>query len=324
MDSDPDSFDEMTLDQVRFPGRDTFEVFQETIAEFPVRCSFEYTGEDPFYTQWVATQSAGAAAVRWSCAAHTTRRTEHDIANSAPAGYAALYALSGGARIVQDGREIVINPGSAAIYDLDRPLEVDMLQASSRDFMMFTIPRSIAQATAPSEPYKNPLKLLTGRTPLFQCIDYMSRVLATRSVEEREYVFNACASLFTAELLSAQRDDATHARGSVAARDLFDQILYSIDLEIGNPELTPQWLADRFGVSPRYIHKLFAAQGLTCQTYITHARLRYARHDLINSPMKIRIATLAYRWGFSDPSSFGRAFRNLFGHSPGVYKNRKR
>jgi AraC-like DNA-binding protein len=40
--------------------------------------------------------------------------------------------------------------------------------------------------------------------------------------------------------------------------------------------------------------------------------------------MKIRIATLAYRWGFSDPSSFGRAFRNLFGHSPGVYKNRKR
>ncbi len=106
MDSDPPAFDEMILDQVRFPGRNIFELFQETIASLPVRCSFEYSGKDPFHTQWVATQSAGAVAIRWSCAAHTTKRTESDIANSPPSGYAALYALSGGARIIQDGRRL--------------------------------------------------------------------------------------------------------------------------------------------------------------------------------------------------------------------------
>ena len=323
MDSDLDVFDSVILDQTRYPGQNTFDLFQEISASFPVRCNFEYAGDDPFHTQWIATQGADAAAIRWSCAAHTTRRTESDIAGSPPSGYAVLYAISGGARILQNGQELFLEPGSAALYDLDRPLQVDMVEGSTRDLMLLTVPHAVAAAEEPSEHYERPFQLITRRTPLFQCVDYLSGVLAARSAAERDQVLTACASLVTAEILVAQRDDATSARSSGAARDLFDEICYSIDLEIGNPALSPQWLAQRFGVSPRYIHKLFASHGMTCQTYITQARLTYARHDLANSPMNLRIATLAYRWGFSDPSAFGRSFRRYFGHSPGSYRKRR-
>lgn len=117
---------------------------------------------------------------------------------------------------------------------------------------------------------------------------------------------------------------ASAATRSGPAKDLFKKLLLRIELEIGNPQLSPQWLAGQFGVSARYIHKLFAIENMSCQAYIIGQRLEYARRDLVSAPTQIGIATLAYRWCFSDPSSFSRAFRKRFGCTPGGYRAKRR
>jgi hypothetical protein len=103
--------------------------------------TLEYKGDQSFHTRWISTQLAGGSAIRWSCAAHTTRRTENDIADSTPSGYAVLYAVAGGIAFKQGRNEITVAPGNAVLYDLDQPLQIDMLTAPQRDFLLITLPR---------------------------------------------------------------------------------------------------------------------------------------------------------------------------------------
>jgi AraC-like DNA-binding protein len=94
------------------------------------------------------------------------------------------------------------------------------------------------------------------------------------------------------------------------------RILTQIERDLKDPLLSPASLAGKLGISVRYVHKLFAMEGRTCLSHISERRLLRARSDLLSADNKLRISTLGYHWGFSDPSSFGRAFRKRFGCSP--------
>jgi AraC-like DNA-binding protein len=308
------------LDAERYPGQNTFDLFLELIAGFPLRSSFEYRDDAPFHSRWTSAQVGDGSAIRWSCAAHTTIRTDNDIADSSATGYGILYALSGGAQVIQNGEVLEANAGTAVIYDADAPAKVNMSETGSREYFFITFPRHLIHASAANDTFTSPARTLTMRSPLLHGLDYLAGVLARQSGEELERVYNACLHLFTADFLMAQRDDASSSRDECAAAYLLARMRVEIDREAGNTALSPEWLAERFGISVRHVHKVFASQGLTCQSYITDLRLNYARKDLCASSVKLRIATLAYRWGFNDPSSFGRAFRNRFGCSPGEFQ----
>jgi AraC-like DNA-binding protein len=310
-------FQEMAVSPATFKNQRTFDKFLELIGEFPARCTYEYKGDKSFHTRWIATQVAGGSATRWSCAAHTTRRTENDIADSAPSGYGLLYAMAGGVAFKQGRNEITVAPGNAVLYDLDQPLQIDMLTAPQRDFLLITLPRENIMDPV-SNGVSSRARLVTNRTPLLQCVDHLATALAKRNGRDFSHVFNACEKLVMVEFLAS--DECFSSRSN----DLMETIRSLIEIEIGDPELSPQWLANRLGVSVRYIHKLFASRGLTCQGYITSERLSYARQDLMCATNKIRIASLAPRWGFSDSASFGRAFKNRFGEPPGKYREKRR
>ncbi len=312
-------FDEMAVGPATAKGN-TFDAFQELIADFPVRCSFEYNGDAPFHTQWISTQVASGSAIRWSCEAHTTRRTERDIADSIPAGFGILYAISGGAQITYKREETIVAPGNAVLYDLDQPVQIDMLKASERDFLLITVPHNILPEPLSSGGAGLSPRLLSSQMPLIQCVDHLASLIAEKNAYDFPHVFRACERLITAELLAGEHARLDATQHSSVANDLLERIRGVIEMEIGNPDLSPQWLADKFGISVRYIHKLFASKGLTCQGYITNERLSHARQDLSASANSIRISALAYRWGFTDSSSFGRAFKNRFGLTPGQYR----
>ncbi len=75
--------------------------------------------------------------------------------------------------------------------------------------------------------------------------------------------------------------------------------------------------ARRQGVSPRYIQQLFAGVGTSFSEVLREGRLDLAFRLLDESAPNVRgISDIAFATGFSDLSTFNRAFRRRFGMTP--------
>jgi AraC-like DNA-binding protein len=109
----------------------------------------------------------------------------------------------------------------------------------------------------------------------------------------------------------------SEAMGAGAMSPHLHRICQTIETLLPDPELSLRRLADRSGVSPRYIQKLFAAAQDTFGHYLRSRRLERCRMDL-GSPMctRLSISEICFRWGFNDSAHFSRAFRNQYGLSP--------
>ena len=92
-----------------------------------------------------------------------------------------------------------------------------------------------------------------------------------------------------------------------------------IEQRLGDPEFNSRAIAERLGVSLRYVQMLFAPLGITPSAYILNRRLQLAafKFRANGSP---RVSDIAFAVGFTDPSYFCRAFREHYGRTPREYR----
>lgn len=92
-----------------------------------------------------------------------------------------------------------------------------------------------------------------------------------------------------------------------------------IEAEAHRP-LTVSALAARSYVSVRSLQQGFRAHvGTTPMTYLRDVRLRRARHDLLESDPSIDgVASVAFRWGFTNLGRFAAAYAVRYGENPAV------
>jgi AraC-like DNA-binding protein len=118
--------------------------------------------------------------------------------------------------------------------------------------------------------------------------------------------------------IGATREGAELAsgRGMRAARlsAIKGDILANLE---SNDDLSVEAVAGRQGITPRYVHMLFEAEGTTFSQFVLGRRLMLARRLLADPRQDHRtIAAIAYEAGFGDLSYFNRAFRRRFGITP--------
>ena len=107
--------------------------------------------------------------------------------------------------------------------------------------------------------------------------------------------------------------------------DLLSRILAYVEDNLDDPALTPSRIAGRFGITPRYLHMLYAATGGTLSAHIRSRRLAAIRRDLADPRQAGRsITEIALSWGFSDSAHASRAFSAAFGQSPSLYRTSQR
>jgi AraC-like DNA-binding protein len=76
-------------------------------------------------------------------------------------------------------------------------------------------------------------------------------------------------------------------------------------------------VAQRQGVTPRYIQRLFENNGTTFSEFVRERRLELAFRLLQERALAAStITVIAYDAGFTEISSFNRAFRKRFGATP--------
>ncbi len=87
-------------------------------------------------------------------------------------------------------------------------------------------------------------------------------------------------------------------------------------------DLSLQYLADKFYVSPYYLSRSFKeVTGFTFVEYLNSVRVKEAKKLLEESNLKVHL--IASKVGYGSITHFGRVFKELTGHTPMFYRKRK-
>lgn len=134
-----------------------------------------------------------------------------------------------------------------------------------------------------------------------------------RGPQLRQLLLHAVKESFAAE---APKDVVAP---SERAGGRFEMARLLIDRHLTEDRLTPQWLAQRLGISLRTVQEDFNSLGATVTSYIRDRRLQLARERLAaprRGKARFSIAEVAFSSGFNDISYFNRCFRKAFDCSP--------
>jgi AraC-like DNA-binding protein len=118
-------------------------------------------------------------------------------------------------------------------------------------------------------------------------------------------------------VIGANRDGEELARGRGLRAARLAAIKADIGRSLGRSDLSINAFAQRHGVTPRYIQKLFESDDMTFTEYVIERRLFEARR-LLTDPefLDHGIGDIDIKAGFGDLSYFTRSFRRRFGTTP--------
>jgi len=298
--------------------REAFSLFREGICSNFMPWSPEFKSDQGFEARIEGRAFEKGSAARVVMTPLVASRNKQNVAASPLDGIYGNFVLSGEVLVEQAGRVTIARRGDLVLYHTGLPVMLTERGGQHYEDLAFLFPRRSFSFSDEQAGLFRSTVLSQNRMmgPLASCLTYLAGNLATDPEEGLNAVFDACVSLLpvAAGCFKRPQNDESF---SVPAKYLLREIMEFINRDISNVDLSPGRAAEHYGISARYVHKLFAASGSTFGSYVVAKRLEHIRSDLLSPLCRNQpISTLAYRWGFNGISSFNRAFKNRFGCSP--------
>ncbi|MFC7259358.1 AraC-like ligand-binding domain-containing protein [Streptomyces lutosisoli] len=248
-------------------------------------------------------------------------RTRRLVAQSNADEYVVVKLLERGvARLEQDGREAHLGPGDIFMYDMARPVRLNL----SRSFRTksLRVPRGVLGLSESEVAHITASPLGPG-TPLGGLLSPFLAGLVdgagTYPPRTSELMARNVVDLLG--VLANERLGRTSMDTPGGNRALLLRIQEFIDRHLSDPDLTPQAIAQAHRISLRYLHKLFESEDATVTRWIQRRRLEECRRDLARRANGSTIAAVAHRWGFRSAAHFSRVFRAAYGMSPREWRD---
>ena len=248
-------------------------------------------------------------------------RTAQHVARTREAVFTLDVQLRGESIIRQAGREAHLRPGDFVLTDSTRPYSVTFEQRVV--MRLVRVPAKILRRYVGCPEDVVGLRVDgregAGRVPsrLVRALWRTEADLASVLPGMSQHVERATLEL----LASAYAQFGSAARSSLATLHRM-QIVEVIEATLEDPGLTPARVAAALRISPRYLHRLFSADGETVSRYILRRRLercaeqlRDPRHD------RRQVSDIAFAAGFSTSSHFCRTFREHYKMAPGEFRD---
>lgn len=145
---------------------------------------------------------------------------------------------------------------------------------------------------------------------------YFEKILNQWTGQAVGYKSGCLGILYT--IISHLHQDRKQEYQSSAHTRLLETGVDYINRHITDPALTVEEVAQRAGISPEYLRKLFRAKyGVAPREYILNKRLDRAKAMLECGD--IRLGNIPFECGFSEYSYFARVFKRRLGISPHHY-----
>lgn len=218
--------------------------------------------------------------------------------------------VEGRCHMRQNGRESVASAGQFAVVDTSEPYYLDFDQRWR--MLTYRVPHTLLGSRL-AHPRQGTVTPIDARSGLGGVVAAMMR--SWWDVDQRHFphladdVEQSFAAVVSAAMGSEDRD------GSV--RDaLLAAVLRYVSTHLGDPSLSVITVCRRFAISPRSLHNLFAGRENTFAGTVRAMRLERCARLLADPANKLTITEIAQRHGFTDSTTFSRAFRRRFGMTP--------
>jgi AraC family transcriptional regulator, positive regulator of tynA and feaB len=247
-------------------------------------------------------------------------RTAHHAARATDDRLLCFRPLSGQLMVEQNGREVMLEAGDVTLLDPLLPYTAKYPAPTSA--LILKIPRVALEARAGKtlQMVARSLKSSEGEGALTSSFLAMLPDHADRMPPA------------TAEIVSSQTLDLialslTHMMGagrpkvsSSHALSLM-RVRAAIETRLPDPTLDPAAVAAGAGISVRHANAVLSREGTSITRLIQTRRLARCRRALEDQSQVHRtVSEIAYGWGFSDITHFGRRFREAFGMLPSEFR----
>ena len=289
-----------------------FSFWKEVICTSFVRLELECERQRPFHATLAARPMSRFDSIEVGGSAQRVTRSERLVGEDRTDSLILMRQHLGDCIVAQDGQELHMSTGGLALVDSRRPYSLCFPDEFSQTVIRVPaalLEQRLGRSTACTRHALAPGSTLAKLVGL--AIDELGR-------EEREHVSlplsNIAFDLLALALLeSAPANAAAPRMAELRVTWAKAQVLDNLR----DPQLSPQAVAERQGVSPRLLQRLFATEGESLAEFILAQRLQRCREALRDTAQARRsITEIALSWGFNDPAHFSKAFRRRFGVSP--------
>jgi AraC-like DNA-binding protein len=282
-------------------------IFNISIEAAPQQFDARITARSSGPFRFATTESTGYQIVR----------SRKDI-DSAPADHYSIYLqLNGHAHIDQGDESFKFRPHDIAVSDGTQPFRCALSDGGRRTIAV--VPREMLDRRAPWL-RQQPLRKLAASSPY---VDLARRHLVLLAAPDSN-LSDSATSLLTDNLCNLLAlASATDVPPNRLQPELqIEALLAFCRQHLQDPDLSPQLVADHFGISVRTLHLRFKQIGETFSRWVLDKRLEACGAALRDDSQRaLNISDIAYRWGFNDLSHFNKAFRARFDQTPREWRS---
>lgn len=276
------------------------------------------TAEARFDAAMTWRQSAGLSFVACDCQPCAGQRSGAEIRATEQPSFGLLLVVEGSEAVRQGEVSALLQPGDLFLWDSERPLDFEVRASLSKITLM--IPKEEAGSLRAGRAAA-PLHLSNQQAEAQLLSGFLTSLKQTMAAQAD---FSWQASQRSALDLLATAIAAKPAADPLSRREALRRAVEAdIDRLARDPTLSPSRLAERQGVSTRYLHMLFEEEAESIGARIRAVRLDGARRDLLAAPQR-DVTEIAYAWGFNSAAHFSRRFKERFGSAPSVVGVRQR
>jgi AraC-like DNA-binding protein len=297
----------------RAPEAEQFALWQEAVGQAFVPVSVRRPEAGAFVGGVTVRRLGGVELADIASSAQSVSRTQQQVDRQAGDVYFLNLPLADGVSVGQDGRTARLSLGDFALVDSTRPFELDF--GTSFRQVSLKLPRELMQMRLAEPDHVTGVPVRGDRGVGAVAAAAIRAALVSASSLDRRTA--SALSHHVADLVALALGGVRPQPPSTPGTLLLQAALDEVERRLGDPELSPAAVAERVGISVRYLHRLFAERGPTFGRWVLARRLECAHDDLVD-PRQAHwtIARVARRRGFVDPSYFARTFKSRYGISP--------
>jgi AraC-like DNA-binding protein len=313
----------MVFSTAEIHPRDRFDCWHRIVCRTMVEHDAATDSRRTFRAQLQAGALADIGLLLFEISPITVTYTARHAAQARGDDYFLYRQVAGRATFDQDGREFALAPGDVVLFDPRLPL-AGRFGAESR-MLILKIPRHllearIGNAQAAIAPVLRPAaetehslaSIYLGLLP-----DHVDGLGPTAAAIVKEQMLDLVA------LSLAKATDAAGPRVSSTRSLVLLKLRAAIEARLADPKLDAAAIAAGAGVSVRYANAVLAESDMSIMRLVQARRLARCRRALEDPAQGGRtMSEIAYGWGFSDMTHFGRKFREAYGLLPSEYRRR--